>query len=802
MSGPQEEGRWAPSKRGGVCSDDIGDDVAASGGGGGMSRLFTCARKGACVRAVGAGGQQDGGSAEPAQPSSGQAGRRPPRDRVRERRVLLIWQIARPAAKTADSEDERGTNAASQPSSLSFLTDKLGNSTAATASNLRSFISNRLPSTLPDTGWKDAIWSLPKRFFSSAPGKENSGFSSNEGSSFMGEGADLPKLPVPSVEQTISKYLQFARVILKDAEFERTRRCVQAFQTNEAPKLQAILLERHKNHDNWAYEWWLNDMYLGNPLALPINSNPGMVLPPRSPMNLSEQAALAARLATGLLKHKEILDHGGIPQERATSREKGQPLCMTQFYRLLTSCRVPSVPRDMLITEPCSPRSQEHIIVACKNQFYLVLLKKDGCAVSEENIAAAVQGIVKDANARFSMNNLQPAIGLLTTNRRDTWAQVREQLAQSDKNCENMELIQSSLALICMDEPLPVSFNYRGLSDEKGHRVGVRDETNMAHQMIHGGGSAHNSSNRWFDKTVQLILCSDGVWGLCYEHSPAEGVAMVQLVEQLHKQAQEPLTYSKTSIPAPQPLQWQMSGPLHQHIQSAANILNSSVQDLDFYVYRFTNYGKEYIKSCKVSPDAYIQLALQLAYFRLNRKLTATYESASTRRFQMGRVDCIRSASLEAMAWVEKMCHLEIENDNRNLLQQCLDLFDDAVTKQTSEMVDNILGQGIDIHLLGWKQAAKEQYQMEPDLFADDAFKKLNHFSLSTSQVGTVSDSFMGYGPVVPDGYGASYNPRKDSITFCLSAFISCESTSTWKFANSLEKSLLSMQRLLSTRIK
>ena len=40
------------------------------------------------------------------------------------------------------------------------------------------------------------------------------------------------------------------------------------------------------------------------------------------------------------------------------------------------------------------------------------------------------------------------------------------------------------------------------------------------------------------------------------------------------------------------------------------------VEDLDFFVYRFPGYGKEFIKSVKCSPDAYIQLALQLAYFR------------------------------------------------------------------------------------------------------------------------------------------------------------------------------------------
>ena len=40
---------------------------------------------------------------------------------------------------------------------------------------------------------------------------------------------------------------------------------------------------------------------------------------------------------------------------------------------------------------------------------------------------------------------------------------------------------------------------------------------------------------------------------------------------------------------------------------------------------------------------------------RLFGKPTATYESASTRRFQLGRVDCIRSATCEAWEWAAAM---------------------------------------------------------------------------------------------------------------------------------------------------
>jgi hypothetical protein len=62
-----------------------------------------------------------------------------------------------------------------------------------------------------------------------------------------------------------------------------------------------------------------------------------------------------------------------IPVEQATSREKGQPLCMSQYYRLFTSYRQPGKPRDCIYSkikheEDEKNNGEENIIVACRNQ--------------------------------------------------------------------------------------------------------------------------------------------------------------------------------------------------------------------------------------------------------------------------------------------------------------------------------------------------------------------------------------------------------------------------------------------------
>lgn len=55
------------------------------------------------------------------------------------------------------------------------------------------------------------------------------------------------------------------------------------------------------------------------------------------------------------------------------------------------------------------------------------------------------------------------------------------------------------------------------------------------------------------------------------------------------------------------------------------------------------------------------------------------------------------------------------------------DLWNEAVKVQTKEMVDNILGQGIDIHLLGLREAARETTPTAthplPELFTDPSYR-------------------------------------------------------------------------------
>jgi len=270
-----------------------------------------------------------------------------------------------------------------------------------------------------------------------------------------------------------------------------------------------------------------------------------------------------------------ILCSGNLPQERAASREKNQPLCMAQYYRLLGSCRRPGIERDsQFLPDLHNKDESQHIIVCCRNQMYCVIVKADQIGkLSEDEIFSQLLYILSDAPC---LPKLPPMVGLLTAEPRRLWAKDRVTLLKDEQNSRNIELIEKSLILLCLDETLPPSFNTRGFhgASSSAHFTGDRDETNMAHEMIHGGGSECNTANRWFDKTMQLIICNDGTWGLCYEHSTSEGIAVVLLLEKILNKIDEIPSPEENGItpqhlPPPERLEWIIRPELQKRIQLA-----------------------------------------------------------------------------------------------------------------------------------------------------------------------------------------------------------------------------------------
>lgn len=108
--------------------------------------------------------------------------------------------------------------------------------------------------------------------------------------------------------------------------------------------------------------------------------------------------------------------------------------------------------------------------------------------------------------------------------------------------------------------------------------------------------------------------------------------------------------------PSPQKMEWDLNNDacltaINAAHEDAQKLLN----DLQLRIYVHDDYGKSFMKTCRMSPDAYIQMALQLAYYRDVGHFSLTYEATVTRLFRKGRTETVRSCTIESAAWVKAM---------------------------------------------------------------------------------------------------------------------------------------------------
>lgn len=586
----------------------------------------------------------------------------------------------------------------------------------------------------------------------------------------------LPHLPVPKLQDTLKKFLETVEPHLATENFENTKNLVKEFGKTGGigEKLQKLLEERAQKKENWLSDptsnWWLNCAYLQYRDPVVVWSSPGIVMPQRKLETMDDRLRYAAQVVYASMQFKRLIDAKKIPTEKMGKSE----LDMQQYHNVFGTCRIPGLPADSIEFN----RNSTHICVAVNDVFFKVpVYNVQGEILGENQLLEQFKFCVNEG-----MKVKNPLkIGVLTSDNRDNWAKAYKELSKNAQNVSSLKDIQKSLFLVSIDRDSPQ------ITD---------DIITGEYQFLTGAGSRLNSGNRWYDKTIQFIIGTRGINGLTYEHSPAEGGPIAILTDQVIKYADDQNAGKiQTSIGTgnfekPKLLEFQSSAEIEDAIKQSSENIDKLNKDIDMNYLHFTDYGKNFIKTQKFSPDSYIQMAIQFAFYRLHHVPGAHYESAGTRLYVHGRTECIRSCSKQSVAFAKAM--VESRDDKEKL-----EKMKNAINAHKNYVSQAVQGLGIDRHLLGLKLIAKENGIEVPALYSDEGYTKSSTYRLSTSQVPSAYNAFMCYGPLTYDGYGCCYSPRNNDMWFGLSSMRSNNETSSELFKKSLEEALRLMQQVL-----
>eukprot|EP00731_Ephydatia_muelleri_P029750 Em0021g273a len=472
------------------------------------------------------------------------------------------------------------------------------------------------------------------------------------------------------------------------------------------------------------------------------------------------------------------------------------PLCSFQYKRLFGTCRIPGKDADKLVHVPAE--QSLHVVAYRKGLWYKVQ------AVRKNRILTPVELECQFQKIWDSEGDVGPGeekLAILTAHNRSSWAEARSEFFSSGVNRESMAAIESSAFIIFFDDSSPTIETQDGNSDQL---------TSYCKSLLHGTGY-----NNWFDKSISIRVFANGKMGVNAEHSWADAPITGHLLEYCYNVEQQagyrPDGHCNGQIPAnipvPQLLKWDIPPQAVSRINEALSSVQACIEDLDLYVIEHNDFGKGDMKRSKLSPDAFIQMALQLSYFKdSGGKFCLTYEASMTRLFREGRTETVRPVSVQSADFVRAMCDPNGTDEERRRLLAI------AADKHTDYYKLAMTGKGVDRHLFCLYVLSK-YLKIESPFLA----KVLGEpWRLSTSQTPTQFTQLIdynkfpekaspggGFGPVTKDGYGVSYIiPGDHLIYFHVSSFKSSEHTDSRRFAQHIRESLRDMRALFIDKKK
>ncbi|XP_031847255.1 carnitine O-palmitoyltransferase whd isoform X2 [Nomia melanderi] len=602
--------------------------------------------------------------------------------------------------------------------------------------------------------------------------------------SFQGS---LPRLPLPSVEDTMKRYLRSVRPLLDDENYARMETLAKEFQKGIGVKLQRYLILKSWWATNYVSDWWEEYVYLRGRSPIMVNSNfygiDAILMHPTS-----VQAARAAGVIYSCLQYRRLIER----QELEPILIQGLvPLCSWQYERLFNTTRLPGRETDKLVHY----QDSKHIVVYHKGRYFKVPIYHKNRILQACEIEIQMQQILDDQS--------EPLVGeeklaALTAGERTTWAQAREEYFGKGVNKMSLDLIEKAAFVVVLDD---VPYIYDPANPDKLDQYG--------RILLHGKGY-----DRWFDKSFTLCIGTNGRTGFNAEHSWADAPIMGALWEYVIGNevnmgyTEDGHNKGKPEFipPSPTRLQWDLTPNCINVIEESCQVAQNLLSDVELRIYVHDAYGKGFMKVNSMSPDAYIQMALQLAYFRDSNKFNLTYEASMTRLFREGRTETVRPCTIESTEWVKTM------HDEDATVEQKYKLLMAAAKQHQKGYQDAMSGKGIDRHLFCL-------YVVSKYLEVDSPFLKevlSEPWKLSTSQTPHGQTSLIdlkknpncisaggGFGPVADDGYGVSYIIAGENLIFFhISCKLSSPQTNAARFAKQIERALADIKNLFIERQK
>lgn len=589
----------------------------------------------------------------------------------------------------------------------------------------------------------------------------------------------LPRVPLPTPEASCECFLAWCAPLLTADELAATEAEVTAFLRPGGPgrTLHAALEEYDATEGvhSWLDTFWPY-RYLGRRDRIALNANFFFLFQDPPPDRPRTQVERAAGLIAGAVAYKRQLDQETLPPVAL----RGVPQSMVQNKYLFSATRIPGARQDS-VRSPYTdawpgPSDARHIVVFHRGStFRMDVLGPDGVPYGLDDLEAGLRAVQK---AGAEPAPADTSVGHLTTMARAEWAAARESLrARHPRNADALEDIETALFCVCLEDFAP---------------AGIQEACD---ELLYG-----DRGNRWFDKAVSFIVFADGRAGINVEHCELDGTTILAFTDALLDTPAE--EHSRRSgarsqgLPAVEPVVFELDDTLRSQVRAAAEAFARYGADTATRTVSFDDFGSTTAKALGSSPDAFVQLAYQLAHQRAKGHLGATYESIATRQWRHGRTEAMRVVTPEIQEFVAAMEDPGTDAETRRAA------FRAAAARHVARAKECQAGDAPEQHLwelelIQRRRGTELGVPEQPALYRTPGWLTMRDDYLSTSSAPSANIQYFGFGSTSSRCIGVAYVLLPDRFHLYLSTPLAV-ADQMLTFADRLREAVAELRELLA----
>ena len=242
-------------------------------------------------------------------------------------------------------------------------------------------------------------------------------------------------------------------------------------------------------------------------------------------------------------------------------------------------------------------------------------------------------------------------------------------------------------------------------------------------------------TNRWYDKTLQHIVCPNGVSASLYEHAALDGVSIEPLLAGISAAVLDYQAPSNIDGPAKATDLANAAEHLSISVNDASNLamlhcrqnLEHRTSSVTFAPLATHKLGNIFLRKHKCPVQSGIQLAIQLASRRFFGCTHPAYETVSMAHFRKGRVEVNPVIGPAMMRFLDA-----VVDERASDCMSIQSLLYEATTEHNRSLSRAVKGRGYSRHMLALEWMLVED-ETRPALFDDVGYSRSKPGKVVTS---------------------------------------------------------------------